>query len=158
MSENLFFTKIRTTFVLSNVGFPTLIDLTNLTRETLCRPAGVSSFLFRGWEEGGGQRRLPAGRYGRGCRQRLSGSGNGKDGAGAEAGAVSSAGRKGTGEESPVSGSGGVHERPDMEAFRAGFKRKRAIPLGKSDIFFYFCINWENNELKCRSCMTRQMY
>ena len=54
MSENLFFTKIRTTFVLSNVGFPTLIDLTNLTRETLCRPAGVSSFLFRGWEEGGG--------------------------------------------------------------------------------------------------------
>ena len=44
--ENLFLTKIRATFVLSNVGFPTLIDLTNLTREIPCREARVSSFLY----------------------------------------------------------------------------------------------------------------
>lgn len=44
--ENLFLTKIRATFVLSNVGFPTLIDLTNLTREIPCREARVSSFMY----------------------------------------------------------------------------------------------------------------
>ena len=44
--ENLFLTKIRATFVLSNVGFPTLIDLTNLTREIPCRKARVSSFMY----------------------------------------------------------------------------------------------------------------
>lgn len=44
--ENLFLTKIRATFVLSNVGFPTLIDLTNLTREIPCREARVSSFIY----------------------------------------------------------------------------------------------------------------
>lgn len=43
------------------------------------------------------------------------------------------------------------------EGIRRGVQKKRAFSLGKSDIFFYFCINWENSELKCRSCMTRRM-
>lgn len=56
--ENLFLTKIRTTFVLSNVGFPTLIDLTNLTREIPCREARVSSFMY-GRESPGGEGTAP---------------------------------------------------------------------------------------------------
>lgn len=43
------------------------------------------------------------------------------------------------------------------EGIRRRVQKKRAFSRGKSDIFFYFCINWENSELKCRSCMTRRM-
>lgn len=43
------------------------------------------------------------------------------------------------------------------EGIRRGVQKKRVFSRGKSDIFFYFCINWENSELKCRSCMTRRM-
>lgn len=52
---------------------------------------------------------------------------------------------------------GGRLRKAGAEGIRRRVQKKRVFSRGKSDIFFYFCINWENSELKCRSCMTRRM-
>ena len=146
MSENLFFRKISHTFVLSNVGFPTLIDLTNLTRETLCREA-AGLFLFVWGADREVQGPADADRNARLLGPgRMDAADRGVDGhKRTEMAAASSSEADGYGQTG--SGISAVHPR-----------KKKRLSLGLSDIFFYFCINWENNELKCRSCMTRQMH
>ena len=226
--ENLFLTKIRATFVLSNVGFPTLIDLTNLTREIPCREARVSSFMYgreppraRGFPQDCGFCARAAGSA-PGPRVLLRGCGFYSGAADftpglripiyiTGGGACTGPCRRGKAHK-PVSDRGtrplcrgGAHKlvsdrgtrplcrgwvgvralfkqgaralpegrgvqvlcrdsarcgRPrkaGAEGIRRGVQKKRAFSRGKSDIFFYFCINWENSELKCRSCMTRRM-
>ncbi len=230
--ENLFLTKIRATFVLSNVGFPTLIDLTNLTREIPCREARVSSFMYgrelpgRGFcasaaDSAPGLRILLLSRgfspsaadSAPGLRVLLRGCGFYSGAADftpglripiyiTGGGACTGPCRRGKAHK-PVSDRGtrplcrgGAHKlvsdrgtrplcrgwvgvralckqdvrvlcrdgarggRPrkaGAEGIRRRVQKKRAFSRGKSDIFFYFCINWENSELKCRSCMTRRM-
>lgn len=227
--ENLFLTKIRATFVLSNVGFPTLIDLTNLTREIPCREARVSSFMYgreppgaRGFPQDCGFCARAAGSapglqvfpqcrgfcsgaagFTPGPRVLLRGCGfysGAADftpglripicitGGGACTGPCRRGRRTGpfqTGRTDPLPGRGvqvlckqGARALPEgrgvqvlcrdsarcgrlrkagAEGIRRRVQKKRAFSRGKSDIFFYFCINWENSELKCRSCMTRRM-
>lgn len=207
--ENLFLTKIRATFVLSNVGFPTLIDLTNLTREIPCREARVSSFMYgreppgaRGFPQDCGFCARAAGsapglQVFPQCRGFCSGAAGFTPGlripiyitgGGACTGPCRRGRRTGpfqTGRTDPLPERGvqvlckqGARALPEgrgvqvlcrdsarcgrlrkagAEGIRRRVQKKRAFSRGKSDIFFYFCINWENSELKCRSCMTRRM-
>lgn len=201
--ENLFLTKIRATFVLSNVGFPTLIDLTNLTREIPCREARVSSFMYgreppgaRGFPQDCGFCARAAGsapglQVFPQCRGFCSGAADSYlyNGRRSLHGALPEGGRRTgpfqTGRTDPLPGRGvqvlckqGARALPEgrgvqvlcrdsarcgrlrkagAEGIRRRVQKKRAFSRGKSDIFFYFCINWENSELKCRSCMTRRM-
>lgn len=190
--ENLFLTKIRATFVLSNVGFPTLIDLTNLTREIPCREARVSSFMYgreppgaRGFPQDCGFCARAAGsapglQVFPQCRGFCSGAAGFTPGlripiyitgGGACTGPCRRGRRTGpfqTGRTDPLPGRGvqvlcrdsarcGRLRKAGAEGIRRRVQKKRAFSRGKSDIFFYFCINWENSELKCRSCMTRRM-
>ncbi len=213
--ENLFLTKIRATFVLSNVGFPTLIDLTNLTREIPCRKARVSSFMYgreppraRGFPQDCGFCARAAGSapglqvfpqcrgfysgaagFTPGLRILLRGCGFYSGAADSYyitgGGACTGPCRRGKAHK-PVSdrgtrplcrgwvgvralckqdvrvlcrdgARGGRPRKAGAEGIRRRVQKKRAFSRGKSDIFFYFCINWENSELKCRSCMTRRM-
>lgn len=180
--ENLFLTKIRATFVLSNVGFPTLIDLTNLTREIPCREARVSS-LYMAMSPRWGGYCAGAADSAPGLRIPICITGGG-----ACTGPCRRGRRTGpfqTGRTDPLPGRGvqvlckqGARALPEgrgvqvlcrdsarcgrlrkagAEGIRRRVQKKRAFSRGKSDIFFYFCINWENSELKCRSCMTRRM-
>lgn len=164
--ENLFLTKIRATFVLSNVGFPTLIDLTNLTREIPCREARVSSFLYMAMSPRWGGYCSGAADSAPGLRIPICITGGG-----ACTGPCRRGRRTGpfqTGRTDPLPGRGvqvlcrdsarcGRLRKAGAEGIRRRVQKKRAFSRGKSDIFFYFCINWENSELKCRSCMTRRM-
>lgn len=191
------------------MGFPTLIDLTNLTREIPCREARVSSFMYG--REPPGARGFPqdcgfcAGAAGSApglqvfpqCRGFCSGAAGFTPGlripicitgGGACTGPCRRGRRTGpfqTGRTDPLPGRGvqvlckqGARALPEgrgvqvlcrdgarggrprkagAEGIRRRVQKKRAFSRGKSDIFFYFCINWENSELKCRSCMTRRM-
>lgn len=145
VGEYLDFSEKEVIFVLQGGSDPALINLTNLTGEVCCRK--TADLFFRaarrgccraGWRPGGcsGVGLLPRG-------ERVHG---GSGGARLRAPERSEKGDRARNRDC----------RP-LAALWRRFHTLNGLSRGISDLFCYFCVNWEKSELKCRSCMTGEM-